>query len=249
VGKTALGTCTNGQVGTAQISCVQSGSVGVWNVSSLISNCKPYCSPPCAHGGQCVSSGNCQCGVYNGFLYSGSSCQTVVECAAVIEENSYFGSVIPSVKVVSGTCLPGFVGSPTRVCKMVNGAPAYQSITNPCLAASNTCSQVSGNQVVFGPSPIGQYATGTCSVGYVPSLYGPFRFCNLNGDWAATVMGSCVQSNCAAVVDSNAYWPSALPSATIVTGTCVPGTTGAVTRLCSLVGGVATYQTISGSCS
>ena len=138
----------------------------------------------------------------------------------------------------TGTCVAGYTGTPTRTCSITGewGTPSPVCQAIRCAAIGNDGAHSSWPQM-----QAGQSASGTCLAGYEGT---PTRTCSLNGQWEA-LLSPCTQKKCPAGTTSNSAWEETLGGLT-ATGTCVPGTTGSVTRTCSSDG---VWGQIDGACS
>ena len=163
-----------------------------------------------------------------------------LNCTARIEFNAQWPDSI-SPATVTGTCVPGFAGTPVRVCAQYG---AWQS---PTVACTQVSCPATADAASAWPSALSGTAavSGTCVVGYAnsgPAGEGPTRACLASPDCNATacpwgdITNPCARITCPAQnATAWADWPAAL-SGTTSTGTCIPGYAGTPTRQCNLDG-------------
>ena len=136
-----------------------------------------------------------------------------------------------------GTCLAGYSGTTARTCTLAGEWGTPSPICQP-----KWCSVISddGAHSSWPQTQAGQSATGSCLAGYEGT---PTRQCNTDGLWQS-VSSPCTQKRCRAETVLNSYWNETLGGLS-ATGQCVAGSTGIVTRACSVDG---VWGPISGTC-
>ena len=151
--------------------------------------------------------------------------------------NAQWPAQVQAGTSASGTCVAGYSGTTSRACSLAGvwGTPSPLCDAIKCAAISNDGAHSSWPQ-----TQAGQSASGSCLTGYEGS---PTRLCSMTGQWE-TVSSPCVQKRCPAETVSNSNWNATLGGLS-ATGQCVIGSTGTVTRACSVDG---VWGPISGAC-
>jgi len=243
----ATGKCNSGYTGTPYLLCNQSSPVAVWSpASSMLGCCSAVCSPVCQHGGACIAPNTCSCGVFNGVLYSGPTCATA-NCIDVIQSNAFWPTSAVGV-TVSGICVSGYVGTVSRSCATVSGVTGFQAITGQCIVNTTTCAAMNASNIMWPATYANQFGYGTCASGYIPTGEAPYRFCSNAAVWGTSV-GSCSVAQCQSFTDSQAAWPTSIANSAVVNGFCLPGTSGTITRTCSVSGVTPVWSASTGSCN
>jgi len=244
VNEYAIGACVSGYSGTPALYCNSSAVGAVWNpASTMVGCCAPVCNPVCLHGGVCLGPNSCQCRIYNGVLYSGPTCATA-SCPAVLQSNAYWPNTAVGA-TASGICASGYVGTVSRSCILAG----FQTITGQCILNTTTCAATSASNINWPATYANSYGFGTCASGYIPNGESPCKFCSNAAVWASTYIGSCSIAYCQPFTDSQSAWPMTIANSTVVTGYCLPGTSGTITRTCSLSGVTPVWSASTGSCS
>jgi len=184
---------------------------------------------------------------FNGVLYSGPTSATA-NCIDVIQSNAFWPTSAVGV-TVSGICVSGYVGTVSRSCATVAGVTGFQALTSQCIVNTTTCAATSGSNINWPTTYVNTYGLGTCASGYIPTGQSPIRFCSNQAVWASTFIGSCSVAYCQSFTDSQAAWPTSFANSTVVTGFCLPGTIGTITRTCSLSGVTPVWSSSTGTCN
>jgi len=155
----------------------------------------------------------------------------------------------PSGTTANGTCVPGYQGTPSRVCNWDGTWGTVLSTCTQIFCPSSTSSDEFNDPTAFW----GPVAAGSADVeGACKSLYGPVepgvlprRNCTLEGRWSATIEDACVRLTCPAVEENLASFPLSLAGTAQVFGACPPGYAGAPQRACSDLG---VWGDVTGAC-
>ena len=150
-------------------------------------------------------------------------------CSGVSEDNASWPSA-NSLTTASGTCVPGYTGSPTRPC---SAAGTYGAISNRCTQIF--CPAAEEDSATWASSAAGSNGVqGSCVPGYAGS---PTRNCGITGSWTA-IVSPCVQLWCPALNDSSAQalWGTTAAGSSSVSGQCYDNTSGSPTRTCQFDG-------------
>lgn len=245
----AVGTCVSGFTGQVTRECLPSGEFG-----APIGECFGPCAAeeygraswPSTTAGQ-TATGVCHPG------WTGSTsrkcnpdgtwqtnllsfCQKV-NCPSLDQDGISYPSV-PFNQTTFGTCPPGTVGRPTRVCQ-ADGT--FGPTTGACLPLTTQCPVNTFGNADWPATNVGVVATGTCVSGWTGT---PSRRCATNGAWETNIQNLCKRITCPATNDG-LYAFNQMDSNTQAYGRCVVGT-GRPWRRCNADG---TPGPINGSCA
>lgn len=195
------GVCDLGYVGSPYRWCMDGGiwqsyiwnvcQRGVCNATDLDNASWPqtqtfdYATGTCLPGFVGTIRRQCQGDGTFGPIVSGSCTSASIQCPAVTYGTASYPAT-NSGSPATGVCQAGWEGSPTRQCG--SGGVWASNVANPC--TQRVCSTHVINSITFPSAKSGQNAKGTCPEGTTP-IDGPYRFCDNNGNWAATVRGRC----------------------------------------------------------
>ena len=224
------GTCPPGTTGSPVRDCRSDGTwagfFGSCHAITCGSQSMDHVNWPMTSAGSVVA-GTCDIG------YAGSPSRTcdlngswgavmnpciAIKCAALEEDGADWPeSSAPSVPV-HGTCIAGYIGSPTRECSATG---AWGPIYYPCTAV--TCPAGLADNANWVETRAGDVGYGTCLSGFTGV---PRRACLMTGAWNATVMDPCriKYDNCPNEGLEGVYFPEAEPGTSSV-GSCGYGFT------------------------
>ena len=149
---------------------------------------------------------------------------------------STWPSSLQSGSSVSGTCVAGYQGSPSRSCSY----ELVWSVPEPA-CEQIWCPSIDEDGHASWPSmTAGSTAGGSCMTGYRGD---PVRACSITGEWG-TIQDPCTIVECSAVTESTSSWPRTTAGAA-VTGSCHANYYGTVTRVCSMDG---LWGAVQGTC-
>ena len=139
-------------------------------------------------------------------------------CLDVIDSESHasfpLAIAVDRAVNVTGTCQDTYTGTPYRLCHPDGSWSATQFPCRPIV-----CAAFSTVEGIFGETPAGIEAIGTCPESYHGS---PTAACSDDGEWSS-VSSPCEQTFCAARQnDSFAAWPETKVGSTAA-GECLPG--------------------------
>ena len=145
-------------------------------------------------------------------------------CGAGDYENAAWPANTLSMTTATGSCLPGWSGSPTRYCEAEGSWSS--TVSNPCIQLF--CPAGALDNAAWPLSAAGSTdVSGVCAEGYSGT---GVRDCDINGNWA-TVKTPCTRNVCTAVTESNVNWPLT-NSLTTISGVCAAGFSGSPSRTC-----------------
>jgi len=150
------------------------------------------------------------------------------QCDAIIEGDASWPLWNQNSVAVTGTCLPGYQGSPTRTCTSAIG---WGPIQNSCTRTGQCLPETYGRAIWDLTNP-GKTQTGSCLPGWTGF---PTRICRLDGSWSTLIQNHCQRLSCAATTDGVTSFPETKSSANAI-GTCAPGYVGNPRRFCSILG-------------
>jgi hypothetical protein len=180
----------------------------------------------------------------------------VLNCTARAEFNAVWPDSPSLVATVTGTCVAGWAGSPTRPCGQYGAwqppTAACTQLACPLISAERTDTDGGAQWPTALSGTVG--VTGTCALGFQlgPTAAAPSRACTTNcsgGDKSCAwgpVADACVPILCPALnATLLADWPTAVAGTAVVNGTCLPGYAGQPTRPCNLDG---SWGALSSAC-
>ena len=208
------GTCTTGFSGSPSRSCQLDGSWG-------------------------AVSGSCSRTPLNNYLLLVTHLLPFTEnvCPALSDPDNQASwlSTPGNTQSVLGECDAGTTGFPTRDC--LASGDWSEVVQNPC--TNLPCPALTRNFNANWPAAGGldQVVAGVCVAGYAGS---PERLCDENGVWSNVITNPCTRITCNATVQGFqhffASWPASANAGTTVSGACLAGYTGSISRTCSLTG-------------
>lgn len=246
----ATGICPSGFSGSPLRGCL----FGTWN-STIVGGCSeimcpselnsliswPATAPLTTQTGTCPGgfsgSPTRYCHANGTWADVASPCQQalVVTCPATAEGNAEWPSASGST-VVSGTCVSGFAGNPTRPCDS-NGN--LGPISSPCVPLCPPATYSNANWTASLPDTI---VNGTCVRGWTGL---PTRKCKADGTWETTMRSFCTRIRCSETTFNTIFY-NATNSDSWGNGICPPGKSGIARRYCSLD---AVWGATAGGCS
>jgi hypothetical protein len=256
-GASVLGVCAPGYGGNPQRVCTLTG---VWLAPTGVACARGTCSPlddGTAVFGQADSdtpavAGTCE----PGYTATGGNpptrdCRsdlswgptvnacTQLSCAGTTDATAHatFATVFAG-QAATGTCIPGYTPSatpPSRTC-LISGA--WSDTTGGCDELICPSGNIEYNAVWPSGVSAGTLVSGAyCAPGWSGSIA---RQCQLDGQWAPSATGGCVQVFCqptsSGEVDGNAAWPLTAARSTpfnLTVATCAESYRGSPTRLCN----------------
>ena len=219
------GTCPAGSTGSPLRDCRSDGSWTGIVGSCTVLTCAPQSLdhvnwPSTPAGG--VAAGVCDtgyagspsrsCGLDGSWGAVSNPC-VALQCAALEEENADWPLSAALSSPVHGTCIPGYIGSPTRGCEATG---VWGPIHNPCTAVM--CPAGLADNANWVETRAGDEGYGEC----VSGLTGvPRRACLLSGAWNTTVVDPCriKYDNCLSESLDGMFFPEAEPGSSSV-GSC-----------------------------
>jgi hypothetical protein len=95
-----------------------------------------------------------------------------------------------SGNTVSGTCVPGWAGSPTRTCQLDG---TWSTVSNPCVQL--VCGVAVAANANWPATLSGVVAIGNCTAGWgLPGGGFTTRQCLLSGEWDTTIDNQCTRT-------------------------------------------------------
>jgi hypothetical protein len=246
------GTCAVGYAGAPTRACQPDGTWSAISNGCVQLKCPALSSssfaswPLTPQGSQavgtCISgytgSATRPCNVDGTWGTASSSCTPILCLALSNDNNAAWPVTTAGTTVVTGTCVSGYQGQPSRACSITG---VWGAISSPCTQI--ICPALASNANASWPQSVaGGVAIGTCLAGYTGSAS---RVCNNDGSWAVAT-SSCVQLTCASLTEGNAFWSTQVAGSSSVSGTCVAGYAGAPTRSCSITG---VWSSIADGCT
>jgi hypothetical protein len=149
--------------------------------------------------------------------------------ALVADADATWPAGVPGTSV-SGSCLPGYGGAPTRDCTPSGWAASPNPGCTQLVCPAATVGLASFEAATAGTA----FVQGVCAPGYGGS---PQRNCSVAGAWVDILTSTaCTPLVCANTTDGVATsYPTAV-AGTTATGVCAPGYGGSPRRVCSLLG-------------
>ena len=251
-GSTVSGTCKTGYTGSVSRACSIEGVWGtvtgtcatvscaaetnnniVWSSTAAGSQAVGTCAS--GYGASTAPTRPCDAsGVWGETV---GSCDRL-KCASITIDNAEWPIADSMTSGVSGVCVAGWQGAPTRDCD-VNGLYSG-AVSNPCLRTK--CAAINENELGSWPEANAGSTdvTGSCPAGYSGS---PTRNCELSGAWG-TITGVCSVVQCASERFGSADWPQTSAGSSAA-GVCDTGYSGSPSRACSLAG---TWEDVQNPC-
>jgi len=148
------------------------------------------------------------------------------QCPALTADTFADWAQSDSLTTVSGSCIAGYAGNPTRQCR-ADGS--WGPISNPCEAIQACPVSLDYSHADFPITNENTWGVGTCNPGWTGQAV---RFCKEGGVWSELVVVHCERITCPAFTDEfGVRYQSAL-SFNYGFGTCPQGTRGDPRRYC-----------------
>ena len=244
-GSTATGACVDGYYGTVTRTCSIDGLWGSISGTCVLLGCPADHTDninwPSTNAGS-VASGSCDVGYGSpsatptrpcsaGAVWGtpSGSCDRLKCGAAADYLHASWPAADSMTDGVSGTCLAGWFGTPSRNCSALG---VYSTeVDHPCQRIQ--CAAV--DEGAFGSWSAADAGTGgvagVCPAGSTGTIT---RDCSISGAWSE-IVGTCSQLTCSAGDFENANWP-ATAAGSSASGTCKVGFSGSPSRPCELDG-------------
>jgi len=214
LGEIVNGSCNPSYYGNPTRICSASGSSGVW---SNVSNPCIYVFCPASNNsgnaswpevsalnqtidGKCFNgyygnpTRNCTQNGVNGSWSSVSDPCFAVYCPAENNTgNASWAQMLANGMNISGTCLPDYVGTPTRICYRNDSIGYWSTVSDPCFIPE--CFAETDLTTYWPFTEVNMTANGTCLIGFTGN---PSRMClplELGSAWSENITNPCQDIN------------------------------------------------------